>query len=163
MRNKYLEMVYQKYYKQLFLFAFSLCHNKEDAEDLVANTFVKAMLSYNEGNLKAWLYTVLKNEFYNLYRKRKKTITEELIDFNEIKDSLNVLEEYIKEDKKRWLYNQIYLLRDKEKQIMLLAIQEDLDDKTIANIVGLTIENVRIIKYRVRKKLKDLCMEEGYL
>ena len=154
-------MVYQKYYTQLFLFAFSLTHNKEDAEDLVANTFVKAILSYDEGNLKSWLYTVLKNEFINLYRKKNKTIDNDKIDFNEIEDSLNVLEEYIEEDKKRWLYRQIYLLKDKEKQIMLLSIQEDLDDYTIANIVGLTIENVRVIKHRVRKKLKDLCMKEG--
>ncbi len=163
MKGQYLEMIYQKYYKQLFLFAFSLSHNKEDAEDMVANTFVKAFLSYEEGNLKAWLYVVLKNEFINLYKKKKKIISEDRINLNEIEDSLNVLEEYILEDKKRWLYRQIYLLKDKEKQIMLLSIQEDLDDNTIANIVGLTIENVRVIKHRVKKKLKDLCIKEGLI
>ena len=55
MHHDDLEIIYKKYYTPLFLFAFSLTKNKEDAEDLVANAFVKAFLSYQKGNLKAWL------------------------------------------------------------------------------------------------------------
>lgn len=71
MRNDDLEIIYQKCYRQLFLFAFSLTRNKEDAEDLVSNTFIKALLSFEDGNLKVWLYQVLKNEFYNMYKRKK--------------------------------------------------------------------------------------------
>lgn len=117
MTNNELEMIYRKYYQSLFLFAFSLSKNKDDAEDLVANAFVKALLSYENGNLKAWLYTVLKNEYYNLYKKRKKILNEENIEMSYIQDSVDVLAEVIHQEEKRWLYEQIYALNQREEKL----------------------------------------------
>jgi RNA polymerase sigma factor (sigma-70 family) len=58
-------------------FAFSLTHNSEEAQDLVQETFLKA-IKYREKfadatNLKAWLYTIMKNTFINSYRRTIKT------------------------------------------------------------------------------------------
>ena len=57
-------------------FALSLTHNSEDAQDLLQDTMYKAVL-YREKftdstNLKAWLYTIMKNTFINNYRKSVK-------------------------------------------------------------------------------------------
>jgi RNA polymerase sigma-70 factor (ECF subfamily) len=54
-------------------FAMSLTMNREDARDLVQETYLKA-LTYrekfmNETNLKAWVYTIMKNSFINNYRR----------------------------------------------------------------------------------------------
>lgn len=55
-------------------FAYQLCRNREDASDLVQDTYMKAFKaidSYQTGtNAKAWLFQILKNNFINLYRKR---------------------------------------------------------------------------------------------
>lgn len=58
-------------------FAYSLTSNTEEAQDLVQETFLKA-LKYRDKfadatNLKAWLYTILKNTFINSYRRSIKT------------------------------------------------------------------------------------------
>lgn len=58
-------------------FAMSLTHNNDDALDLVQDTFVKA-ITYREKfedstNLKAWLFTIMKNTFINSYRRAVKT------------------------------------------------------------------------------------------
>ncbi len=58
-------------------FAYSLTSNTEEAQDLVQETFLKA-LKYRDKfadstNLKAWLYTILKNTFINTYRRSIKT------------------------------------------------------------------------------------------
>lgn len=58
-------------------FALSLTHNREDASDLVQDTFVKA-ITYREKfadntNIKAWLFTIMKNTFINAYRRNLKT------------------------------------------------------------------------------------------
>lgn len=58
-------------------FALSLTHNSDDACDLLQDTYVKA-ISYREKfedntNLKAWLFTIMKNTFINSYRRNKKT------------------------------------------------------------------------------------------
>lgn len=58
-------------------FAYSLTLNSEEAQDLVQETYLKA-IKYREKfadatNLKAWLYTIMKNTFINSYRRTIKT------------------------------------------------------------------------------------------
>jgi len=57
-------------------FAYSLAQNHEDAEDLVQDTMFRALINrdkYKDGtNIKAWLYTIMRNIFINNYRRRKK-------------------------------------------------------------------------------------------
>ena len=61
-------------------FALKLTADNEDAEDLLQETFLKALKYKNKfedkTNLKAWLYTIMKNTFINNYRRavRKRTI-----------------------------------------------------------------------------------------
>lgn len=58
-------------------FAISLTHNMDDALDLLQETYLKA-LSYrskfeDNTNLRAWLFTIMKNTFINSYRRETKT------------------------------------------------------------------------------------------
>jgi RNA polymerase sigma-70 factor (ECF subfamily) len=58
-------------------FALSLTRNSDDASDLMQDTYLKA-IRYREKfedstNLKAWLFTIMKNTFINSYRRSVKT------------------------------------------------------------------------------------------
>jgi RNA polymerase sigma-70 factor (ECF subfamily) len=59
-------------------FAFSLCGHSERADDLVQDTLLKAwshLDSFQEGtNLRAWLFTILRNSFFSDMRKRKREV-----------------------------------------------------------------------------------------
>lgn len=59
-------------------FAMSLCGRSALADDLVQETLTKAWAkadSYQDGtNLMAWLFTILRNEFYSHIRKRKREV-----------------------------------------------------------------------------------------
>ncbi len=59
-------------------FGFSLTSRSHRADDLVQETLMKAWKhhdSFQEGtNLKAWLYTILRNEFYSQLRKRRREV-----------------------------------------------------------------------------------------
>jgi len=73
-------------------FAYSLTMNKEDAKDLVQDTYVKA-ITYKDKfetntNLKAWTYTIMKNTFINNYRRNAKANT--IIDNTEDLYFLNI-------------------------------------------------------------------------
>jgi len=63
----------------LQFFANSLTSNREEAEDLVQDTFVKALTNKDKfmdnTNLKAWTYTIMKNTFINNYRRSQKANT----------------------------------------------------------------------------------------
>jgi len=61
-------------------FAVSLCGNLDRADDLVQETLVKAwsnIESFVEGtNLRAWLFTILRNIYYSEYRKRRREVAD---------------------------------------------------------------------------------------
>jgi RNA polymerase sigma-70 factor, ECF subfamily len=62
-------------------FAISLCGRTARAEDLVQETLVKAWAnigSFEPGsNMIAWLYTILRNEYYSEFRKRRHEVGDE--------------------------------------------------------------------------------------
>lgn len=56
-------------WQDLYLQAFRLVSNKEDAEDLLQETMVKALYNRNKfdtnDNFRGWLYTIMRNQFIN--------------------------------------------------------------------------------------------------
>ena len=62
-------------------FALSLCHNRSDADDLVQDTLVKAWThrdKFEPGtNLRAWLFTILRNTYYTAVVKRRREVADE--------------------------------------------------------------------------------------
>lgn len=65
--------------KALRTLAIQLTRNSDDAKDLVQETYLKALRykdKFHEGsNLRAWLFTILKNSFINQYRRMSKRNT----------------------------------------------------------------------------------------
>ncbi len=57
----------------LYHFGYKLTANKDDAQDLLQETYLKAYRfwdQFREGtNCKAWLFQIMKNSFINRYRK----------------------------------------------------------------------------------------------
>lgn len=67
------------YIDQLYRVAFHLTKKKHDADDLVQETYLRAITNYGQfepgTNLKAWLTRILYNLFVNRYHHDKKTIS----------------------------------------------------------------------------------------
>ncbi len=76
MKNKSFETELLDLETNLSRYAYSLTSNRDDAKDLVQETFFKAFNNqekFNEHtNIKAWAYTIMKNTFINDYRRRIK-------------------------------------------------------------------------------------------
>jgi len=75
-------------------FAFTLTRDNESAKDLMQETMFRALANrekYNVGtNIKAWMYTIMRNIFINNYRKRSRqntifdnTANDFLLDYNQ--------------------------------------------------------------------------------
>lgn len=164
MEQEEWKIIYQMYQKPLFLYVLSLTKNVQDAEDLLQETFIKAFLSYeNKGSLKYWLVTVLKHEFLNLCRRRKKEIlddgTKKLE--HESADEKDLLESIMEQEERRRLFYAIQELPLISKEILMESIYFHLNDDEIAKMHEMTRENVRKIRSRAKQKLIAMLKEES--
>ena len=156
------KIVYETYYKPLYLYALSLTENKQDAEELLQETFVKAYLSYKStGSIKYWLVTVLRNEFLNLQRKRKKEVLDEGKNFLEWEVSReNILADLIEKEERRRLFYEIQKLPMQMKEVLMESVYFQMTDDEIGKSHGISKENVRKIRSRAKQKLIEK-MKEG--
>ncbi len=156
--------IYQLYFKPLYLYALSLTHNVQDAEDLLQETFVKAFLSYKStGSIKTWLIIVLKHEFLNVCRKRKR----EVLNGDTAYDEQNMLSppdiiisDILKKEEKLRLFNSIQKLPGIQKDILIESIYFELTDAEMAFTHGITQAYVRKLRSRAKMKLIDILKED---
>jgi len=142
-------------------FAFSLTTNREDARDLLQETFVKA-ISYrdkytDDTNLKAWTFTIMKNTFINNYRRTVKANT--TFDHTDDLYYLNMRREPSVEGPESTLSakeieSHIERLDDEFKVPFRMHLQ-GYKYKEIANNLGLKIGTVKSRIFFTRKKLMD--------
>jgi len=70
------EEIYTLYFNDVFLYACGLTADREMAEEITQETFVKALKSINSfdgaKDIRAWLFTIAKNTCIDYYRKQKK-------------------------------------------------------------------------------------------
>lgn len=155
--NKILEKLYRLYQKELYLYLYSLGGNRQLAEDLLHETFLKALLALPDGhtNIRAWLYMVARNLFYNHQKRRKKEILfGEKDTFPEEKADIDFLEKIIEEENRRKLYQAICRLELRKREIIQMQYFGEMSQKEIAAVLHITPENVRVLGYRAKKELR---------
>ncbi len=164
MDNELLKQLYQKYQRELYLYLYSLCRKRELAEDLLQETFLKALLALPDGhtNMRAWLYMVARNLFFNYYKKEKwKVRIEEATEVPD-ENAEKMLEGLIAEERGRELYRAMERLETAKREVLLLHYFAGLSQKEIAAILHLTAENVRVLAYRGKRELRHYMEEKGY-
>lgn len=103
------------HYSSLALFTNKFTKNEEDSRDLIQETIMKALSNRNKfkkgTNIKAWLFTIMRNTFINSYRKNKNRKT-----FNDITESeffLNKKDDHTFNNPiESYNYNELQLLVD---------------------------------------------------
>ena len=162
MENDLLKTLYNRYRNELYLYLYSLCKNHELAEDLLQETFVKAILSLKENhpNIRAWLYMVGRNLYYN-YSKRElnKVDSDEIKD---IPDKTRILEDLIQSENRRMLYKALNSLNGIKREVLQLFYFGNMSQKEIATLLNMSQENIRVLIYRGKRELKQYLEANGY-
>lgn len=165
MDKRILSHLYKAYQKEIFLYLFTLCKNKDMAEDLMQETFMKAILSLPDDhtNMRAWLYRVARNLYFNDRKKDRRNIPLEIVEDKLYEDSSNrMLEHLITDESKRLLFLALQHLSNLKREILTMQYYGDLSQKEIAALLKLTPENVRVLAYRAKRELKIYLEENGY-
>lgn len=161
MRNNKLEKLYIKYHREVYLYAYSLCREHHQAQDLASDTFYKAFLSSDEDkpHIKYWLFRVCKNLFLDGARKNKEYTS--IDNENMLIRHDTPLDRLIDNEQRRELYNEVMKLNPSYREIIILFHYCDLSLNEIANITGSTYGASKTLIFRARKKLK-IRLEENH-
>ena len=159
--------LFDRYGKQVYAWVCRVIQNREDAEELTEDVFVKAFQHLEsfrgESDFLTWLYRIAYNLSISAVRKKK-------VEYLAIEDSQlsNVSEEMIQDqlgqadsserlDLLDWALEQ---LPPDDRALILLFYKEDKSIEELAQIMGLSIANIKVKLHRTRKKLYIL-MTEG--
>ena len=149
-----------KHKDMAFSVALRIVRNREDAEEIVQDAFVKAYQNMdafrNKSKFSTWLYRIVFNAAIS--RTRKKSLESTDLDSfvidnystDEIKENINKLDsnEQIK------LVNKLIdKLPPLEYTLINLYYKEECSIDEISEITGLTDSNVKVKLHRIRKKL----------
>lgn len=150
----------EKYKHMVFTLAIRIVKNREEAEELSQDVFVKAFkkLESFKGDSKfsTWIYKIAYYASLDAVKRNKRVIHTENIDvFNEsdvgiVQDALDYLHN---KERKKIINDALSKLNDEEQTILTLYYFEDLPLKEVSKVVDLTLDNVKIKLFRSRKKL----------
>jgi len=144
-----------------FNLAYWLVENKQDGEDLVQEAFMKALLyeeSYQGGDLRAWILTIVRNCVYSHYHRREKSKLEDSYDesTSELTSPIPNPEHFVAM-KFEWEHVQTVLLEIplEYREALLLHEMEGYSYKEISEITGAPIGTVMSRLSRARSLLSQ--------
>jgi RNA polymerase sigma-70 factor (ECF subfamily) len=160
------QMMGIEYLDGLYSYAMVLTRNHAEAEDLVQETYIRAMQAMRrlraDSNIKSWLFTILKNIWFNQLRKRRNGPSMVDIDgadrvFNNIKEpSKNSHDLYVSKLEAEQVRAAIHELPIEFREVILLREYEDLSYREIASILHCPLGTVMSRLGRARAKLRTL-------
>ena len=166
-------------------FAYTLCRNFAESEDLVSETIVKAFEKYDdlkdERKTKSWLFKILRNQSITNYRKNKKMIPlttlqpvsnngEEFFSLFEVLGQSDFVQDgnpekkFISKITQQHIQSAINELPDDFRMVLILCDIEDFAYAEISQILNIPIGTVRSRIARARNILqKKLWLQAGEL
>jgi len=152
--DKFIETV-KRNSQRLYVIAFSYLQSKDDAEDVLQNTFLK-LWNFNKDfesdeHIDKWLTKVCINDCKNVFAlpfRKHKSLEDEY--------NLSTFDKYFNID----LYNAVLSLNKKERLVVMLFYYDDLPIKEISALAGIKESTVKSLLKRSREKLKQRLGDE---
>ena len=146
-----------------FNLAFRICCNREDAEEIAQDSFLKAYRALGsfkrKSSFSTWLYRIVYNTSVSFVRVKKKEILS-LEDFPaDAKDFMGtgISEEEADIEYRRSLINFAFQkLSEEERSLINLHYYEDMSTGEISEVTGISKSNVKVKLFRARQKMLQI-------
>ena len=156
------EQMVKDYINLVYYFALRSI-KKEEVDDVVGNTFLKAFKAYNDfqfsskNQLKCWLLTICRNVINDSYRaKTPIALDNEIVENIEGESSIEkFMETTIKNDEVNEALNKLKSLELIDQEIIKLRVYEEMEFKEIAGIFNVKEATIKMKFYRAVKSLRE--------
>jgi RNA polymerase sigma-70 factor, ECF subfamily len=153
----------EKYKHMVYTLTIRIVKNREEAEEISQDVFVKAFEKLEsfkgESKFSTWIYKIAYYASLDVIKRNKRTVNSESIenvrdvDIENVQDAL----EYLHEKERKKVINEALLkLNEDERTILTLYYFEEYPVKEISKVVNLSVDNIKTKLFRSRKKLATI-------
>ncbi len=154
------EALVKALHSDLYRYAYWLCHEKQVAEDLVQETFLRAWRALDslkdEKAAKSWLITILRRENARRFERKRFDMSE--YEEANITDTKSTSTE--QEIENHWLREKIAAMPEEYREPLVLQVVGGFSGEEIASMLSLNKNTVMTRLFRARNQLKDALDKE---
>ena len=155
--------IVEKYKDIVFSIALKVLRNREDAEEMAQESFIKAYKSLHtfKGNAKfsTWLYRITYNSCISEVRKKKlKFVSTDDVQVSDDVEEMN-FDGIPEENRSKYIKAALEKLPEDDYTLILLFYFEEKSIEEICMITGLSESNAKVKLFRARKKLYSILNE----
>ncbi len=150
----------EQYKGMVYSLALKMMKNREEAEEVSQDTFIKAYKKLDkfkgESKFSTWLYKITYRNCLDAIKKNKEKYRNDTIDeitINKISEAENILENLERKERAAVMNTCLLKLPEEERSILWMFYFEELSLKEIITVTDLSEANVKVKLHRARKRL----------
>lgn len=167
MKKDVLTQLYQEHASIIYRYLLKHGCRREIAEELVQESFVKAIENFEEvapQKLSAWIFKVALNNYRNYLKKaavRAELIVDETKFLALFSDEGQIENGLVLRERTNEIRDCLNSLRSSYKELLILKYDMDLTYKEIGRVLGFPEQTVKTYLYRARNEFKSVWREQN--
>ncbi len=155
-------ILFDRYHKRIYNYLARMCSDREAAEDLTQNVFLRLMRyrhTYRpELRFQSWIYQVARNVFTDHYRSQK-VRKSDYGDVERMENTGESTDDFLQEEREAILHKSLALLKEEDRELLVLTKFQQMKYEEVAEVLDTTVANVKVKVHRAIQKLRELYFE----
>jgi RNA polymerase sigma factor (sigma-70 family) len=156
-------LLFERYNKKIFNFLARMTMDRDLAEDLTQNVFlrlIKYRNSYREGaRFQSWIYQIARNVFSDNYQVHKNRFSD-YVDVEKIGEHMADRDESDEiYEKEKLLHQSMARLSEEQRELLVLTRFQHMKYEEVAAIMDTTVANIKVKVHRAILKLREYYFE----
>lgn len=156
-----IETIYHLYFRHVYRYLLSLCHDEAIAEEITQETFFKAMQNIHrfkgECKIQVWLCQIGKNTYFSHQKKQSRYVDGDISLLESQEEFESVLAE---KEQAMEVHKVLHILDEPYKEVFTLRVFGELSFAQIAELFQKTESWARVTFHRARLKIIQQVKEE---
>lgn len=156
----FIEEIYELYYRDVYHFTLFYTNNKQEAEDITQETFIKALKGSAQlkdpTKIKSWILSIAKNTAIDFKRKQKfiQYIPQLIFSREQVSNDVDVDKQIIHKEDWKELQEALLKLKPHYRSLVILRGIKELSIQEVSEILGCTELKVRVDYHRAINLMK---------
>jgi RNA polymerase sigma-70 factor (ECF subfamily) len=151
-------LLFERYHKRIFNFLGRMTMDRDLAEDLTQNVFLRLIryrTSFKDGaRFQAWIFQVARNVFADHY-KANKTKAANFVRMENINDEVPDADDTTVEEREQILHKSMALLSEEQRELLILTRFQHMKYEDVAQVMDTSVANIKVKVHRAIAQLRE--------